>query len=341
MAKLSILFSLVLTFLPSWIVALLTPNRDSFRGAKIDPKAYAIGRLAQKLRGSGSMPTVAESRAQTLKSVAMFDAKGPAIARIEDLIVNGHNGSIVARLYSDHAEKTILRPAMVYFHGGGFIQGDIESHHQLCLKLAKWWGGIVISVDYRLAPEHRYPAGVNDAIASFLSISENAKELGVDSTRIGVGGDSAGACFAAVVCQQMRSLDGVQPHFQVLIYPVTDGHLNTPSINELNEAYLLPKVRMSWFLDEYAGEFSDFTNPKFSPLYAEDLAGLPDCYIVTGGFDPLMDDGEMYASKLRKAGVKVQHRHFPGQVHAFVNLTKVVPEGTIAIREICEWLKVL
>ena len=339
MGKLSLLASLVLVFLPSRLVDLLTPNRDSYRGFRIDPKAYAVGRFAAKMRGPGPMPTVAESRAQTLKSVALFDRKGPPLARIEDISLAGDNGPIAARLYSDHTDKTSLRPAMVYFHGGGFIQGDLESHHALCSKLAKWGGCIVVSVAYRLAPEHRYPAGVDDAISGYLGVCENATELGIDPAHIGVGGDSAGGCFAAVLCQQMRGQSGPMPDFQLLIYPVTDGHLATPSINGLEDAYLLPKTRMSWFRDEYAGTFRDFDDPKFSPLRADDLAGLPPCYVLTGGFDPLMDDGALYGKKLREAGVAVTHRHFTGQVHAFVNLTKVVPEGTQALLEISEWLR--
>ncbi len=339
MGKLSVLASLALTFAPAGIVRLLAPNRDTYRGAMIDPKAYAVGRLANKLRGAGPMPTVAESREQMQKSVRMFDAAGPALARIEDIELSGKDGPIPARLYSDHNDTQNLRPAMVYYHGGGFIQGNLDSHHALCCKLAKGWGGIVISVDYRLAPEHRYPAGVDDAISSYLEVQKNAARYGIDKKCIGVGGDSAGGCFAAVVCQQTKSRGQPVPAFQLLIYPVTDGHLKAPSIDELEFAYVLPKVRMIWYRDEYAGDFAGFDDPKFSPLYNPDMTGLPECYILTGGFDPLTDDGAAFGRKLSEAGVKTTHRHFSGQVHAFVNLTKVVPEGTQAIAEICTWLK--
>lgn len=338
MGKIALLAKLLPVYLPARLAGWVTPNRDRYRGAQIDAKAYLVGELANYLRGDGGLPTIEESRAQLNKTARVLDRKGPPLARIEDFEVAGTDGPIAARLYSDHPANTPL-PAMVYYHGGGFVQGDLETHHAVCAKLAKWWGGVVISVAYRLAPEHPYPAGVDDAIAAYLDIASRAPDLGIDPACIGVGGDSAGACFAAVVAQQMKGPDSPPPRFQVLVYPVTDGHINTASINELPGAYILPKARMTWYLSMYAGDFQDFDEPKFSPLLAKDLSGLPDAYIVTGGFDPLMDDGFDYVEKLKTAGVPVVHRHFPGQVHAFINLTKVVPEGTLALREIAAWLR--
>lgn len=317
----------------------MAPKRDTYRGEMIDPKAYALGRLANMLRGDGPMPSVAESRAQMAKVATTFDKKGPAVARIEDITVAGAVGPLKARLYSDHADAATAHPAMVYFHGGGFIQGDLETHHQTCLKLAKNWGGVVIAVDYRLAPEHPYPAGVDDAQAAYLDIVARAAELGIAPESVGVGGDSAGGCYAAVVAQQVRNSGGPVPRFQVLIYPVTDGNMATTSIRELEFAYVLPKARMTWYRDQYAGDLRDYNAPKFSPLLADDFTGLPETYILTGGFDPLMDDGALYAEKLDNAGVSVTYRHFTGQVHAFINLTKVVPEGTQALEEIADWLR--
>lgn len=318
----------------------MAPKRDTYRDEMIDPKAYALGRLANMLRGDGPMPTVAESRVQMAKIGATFDAKGPEIARIEDIEVAGATGPLKARLYSDFTGST-ARPAMVYYHGGGFIQGDLETHHQTCLKLAKNWGGVVIAVDYRLAPEHPYPAGVDDAKSAYLDIVARADELGLSAQNVGVGGDSAGGCFAAVVAQQIRNAGGPIPRFQVLIYPVTDGNMATASITELEFAYVLPKARMTWYRDQYAGDFTDFNDPKFSPLMADNLSDLPETYILTGGFDPLMDDGALYAEKLETAGVPVTYRHFTGQIHAFINLTKVIPEGTQALDEIAAWLRAL
>ncbi len=338
MSKIAMLTSLVSVYMPEAVVKLFNPNRDTYRGEMIDPKAFALGRLANHLRDGAQMPTIAESRAQLTQTAKLFDTKAPALARIEDIQVDGADGPVKARLYSDEPNISNLRPAMIYYHGGGFIQGDLESHHEVCAKLAKWSGAIVVAVDYRLAPEFPYPAGVDDAIAAYQYVVENSKALGVDGNMVGVGGDSAGGCFAAVVAQQASQSGGPVPKFQVLIYPVTDGNLNSQSINELEHAYILPKARMSWYRDQYAGEFKDYDDPKFSPIKAENLSGQPDAYIVTGGFDPLVDDGTDYAKKLDEAGVATVHRHFPGQVHAFVNLTRVVPEGTVALREIAAWI---
>lgn len=338
MAKIAMIVSLIRIYLPSWLVSRLIPNREQYRGAQIDAKAVAVGRLANHIRGNGPMPTVAESRLQMAKTAAMLDRDGPELARMDDITLAGADTPVLARLYRRSAD-TGPRPALVYFHGGGFVQGDLETHNALCAKLANWSGCVVIAVDYRLAPEHPYPAGVDDCIAAYQDVVERAAELGIDAANIGVGGDSAGGCFAAVVAQQMRDTGGALPRFQLLIYPVTDGHINSTSVNELANAYILPKARMVWYRDLYAGGFRDFDTPKFSPLLTDSFAGLPDSYIVTGGFDPLVDDGADYAEELDRAGVPTVHRHFPGQVHAFVNLTKVVPEGTLALREIAAWMR--
>ncbi len=338
MAKITLIARLIRIFLPGWLAGWITPNREQYRGAVIDTKAVAVGRLANQIRGDGPMPTVAESRVQMAKMAGQLDRKAPEIRQVEDIKVAGADGPIMARLYNNHRVSKTLRPAMVYFHGGGFVQGDLETHHDLCAKLAVWWGGVVIAVDYRLAPEFPYPAGVDDSASAYLDVVNRSAELGLDAANIGVGGDSAGGCFAAVVAQQMRNAGGPTPRFQVLIYPVTDGNINSTSVNDLADAYVLPKERMIWYRDMYAGDFRDFNDPKFSPLLADDFTGLPSSYIVTGGFDPLVDDGAEYAQKLQTAGVPILHRHFEGQVHAFVNLTKVVPDGTLALREIAAWL---
>lgn len=327
------IWRLLLTFLPGWLVRILSPGRETYRGAEIDPKARALGRLANFIRVPGVLPSVEESRAQLEKTVRMFDRRGPAIGRAEDITVAGGDGPIPARLYCDSDSPAT---ALVYFHGGGFIQGGLESHHDLCLKLAAKSGALIIAVDYRLAPEHPFPAGVEDAVAAYLDIRARASEFGVDAARIGVGGDSAGGCFAAVVAQECRA---APPLFQLLIYPVSDGNMTAPSMQDLKDGYILTLQRMLWYRDLYAGDFRDFDDPRFSPLLAEDHTGLPPAYVLTGGFDPVADDGRLYADKLESAGVDTTHRHYPGQIHAFLNLTRVIPEGERAIAEVAEWIR--
>lgn len=339
MGKLAIIGKLALARMPASVVKILAPKRDIYRGEMIDPKAYALGQLANEIRGEGATATVAESRVQMAKTAALFDRKGPAVARVENISVQGAAGPIKARLYSDQADRSHKLPALVFYHGGGFIQGDLDTHNETCLKIAKWWGGVVIAVAYRLAPEHPFPAGPDDCTAAFVDIIGRAEEFGIIADKTGVGGDSAGGCFAAVTAQQLKIIGGPMPNFQVLIYPVTDGHMATASIDELCDAYVLPKQRMTWYRDQYAAGFDDFDDVKFSPAQSNDLKNLPQSYIITGGFDPLVDDGIGYAKILARAGVQVTHRHFPGQIHAFINLTKIIPEGTQAIEEVAAWLR--
>lgn len=338
MGVLATLVGLIMVRLPEPVLARIYRKRETYRGHEIDLKALALGRLANTVRIPGQLPTVAESRAQSEKTATMFDRKGPKLARVENIEVAGADGPIPARLYSPTSDLVNLQPAVVYFHGGGFVQGSLESHNELCAKIARWSGGIVVAVDYRLAPEHPFPQGLDDAVAAFRDLHERAGQLGMDPHRMGVAGDSAGGCFAAVVSADLA--DTVQaPKFQILIYPVLDGHLNSAANMELEHAYVLPRERMVWYRDLYRGSFDDFDDPRFSPLFNKDFSTLPKTYVLTGGFDPLCDDGLAYVEKLHRAGVAARHRHFPGQIHAFVSLTSVIPQGTRAIQEIAAWLK--
>jgi acetyl esterase/lipase len=312
-------------------VRLLSPGTETYRGNPIDIKARAVGRLANYIRVPGVMPTPVESRAQMRKLVEKLDARGPELARVLDLTVQGGDGPVAARLYAD---GTDARPALVYFHGGGFIQGDLETHDDLCRKLAQLSGYAVIAVDYRLAPEHPYPAGLNDARAAFADIVARADELGLDAARIGAGGDSAGGCFAAV----LANADGQRPAFQVLIYPALDSRLQSDSIKDLSEAYIVPLDRIRWYRKNYLGTNKDYSNPSISPLLAKDFTGISPSFILSGGFDPLLDEVAKYADHLRSARVDVTYRCFSGQIHGFLNLTRVIPEGTDAIAEIAEWM---
>ena len=336
MGKIAMIGSLVRVFLPEGVVAALFPKRDVYRGEMIDPKAFAVGRLVNQMRPAGEVPDVAEGR-KMLRDVAdKFDVRVD-LARVEDITVQGAEGPLKARLFSDHADKS-PRPAMVYYHGGGFVQGDLHSHNHTCAKLAKYWGGVVVSVDYRLAPEHPFPAAPEDCEAAFLDVVARGAELGIDPAKTGVGGDSAGGNLATVVAQQRVIKGGAKPAFQVLVYPTVDGTLSSDSVRDHAHDFVLPEEILFWFRDTYAGDWRDFEDPRFSPMFGP-AEGLPPTYIITAGFDPLVDEGTAYGEKLADAGVKVTHRHFPGQIHGFVNLGKVIPQGITALREVAEWLK--
>ncbi len=336
MGKLASVFWMLQAAMPEAWVAKLNPKRPVYRGKMIDPKAYVVTRVLAEMRPPDEVPNVQEGRQRLRDIAAKFDLRVP-VKRIEDVVLAGANGPLPARLYADSTAKN--RPALVYFHGGGFVQGDLESHHHTCSKLAKWSGYTVISVDYRLAPEHPFPAAPEDCVAGFLSIIEQAETLGIDPQNTGLGGDSAGGCLAAVTAQQLVAKSGPRAAFQVLIYPVVDGHLATASVAEQPDDPVLPTNVLDFFLSSYLGGKTDKSDPRFSPIFGTRFAELPPTYLLTGGFDPLVDDGTLYKKALESSGVTVTHAHYPGQIHGFISVTKVIPQGAQALHGIADWLR--
>ena len=225
------------------------------------------------------------------------------------------------------------RPVLVYFHGGGWVIGDLETHDSTVRKLAAASGVTVVSVDYRLAPEDPFPAAVDDCLAAVRWVVDNAGDLGVDPSRLAVGGDSAGGNLAAVAAGRLRD-DGVPVAFQLLVYPVTDGTMGLPSYDENAEGYFLTRDTMAWFWDHYVGG-EHRTNPLASPLHAPDeaLAGLPPALVITAEFDPLRDEGEAYGARLAGAGVATTTTRYDGVIHGFFQMSDMIPEGAAAIDE--------
>lgn len=260
---------------------------------------------------------VAAARAQLSKLAAMID---PEIAvGVTDTSIPGPAGDIPVRHYVP-VNSVGTEPLLVFFHGGGFVLGDIASHDGLCRLICRDAGVHVLSIDYRLAPEHKAPAAVEDCYAAYRWALEHAAELGADPARVAVGGDSAGGNLAAVVTLQARN-DGVQlPALQLLIYPVTYFDSETRSKTLFAEGFFLNKKDMGWFRKQYLdGAPIEATDPRVAPLLAEDLSGLPPALLLTGGFDPLRDEGNQYAAKLAAAGVTVDHRQYGSLVHGFTN----------------------
>ncbi|MHA1127486.1 MAG: alpha/beta hydrolase [Alphaproteobacteria bacterium] len=339
MGKIAILRALIPAFLPEPVMKLVySGRRETMRHRTLDVKAQAVGRFAAATRPTGVVPTVEESRKATSQAVELFDEPSPELFRREDIQIDGAEGPLSARIYSGPA-KHRPRPVLIYYHGGGWVQGDLDSHDGVCGKLAKWSNCIVIAVDYRLAPEHKFPAAPLDAIAAYKWVRANAASLGGDPERIGVGGDSAGGNLAAVVCQQAAINYERAPELQVLIYPALDGRMITNSMEELRDAYILPKDRMQYFLDLYTRGPEDIEDIRLSPALRETVADQPQACIVTGGFDPLRDDGDMYAERLIADGIEVKHIQYDGQIHAFISLCKVIPQSNACIHEVAEWLK--
>jgi acetyl esterase len=233
-----------------------------------------------------------------------------------------------------------LSPCLVFFHGGGWVIGDLDSHDVVCRKLACEGELIVISVDYRLAPEHKFPAAVEDAITATKWIAANARQLGIDHSRLSVGGDSAGGNLAAVVAISARAGNGPHIAGQLLIYPATDFARKHPSHSEPETSILLTHSVIGWFMNHYLGD-ADINDWRASPARATTLIGLPPAHVLTAGADPLRDEGDEYAGRLKEAGVAVTYRHFPGQFHGFFTMGKLLNQANIAASEIATWLKAL
>ena len=259
-----------------------------------------------------------------------LEPAGIAIGKIENMPMIGPAGELKLRVYTPIAGGGAVLPALVYFHGGGWVIGDLDTHDALCRTLANESGARVISVDYRLAPEHKFPAAADDCFAAVKWVEANATKLGIDPNRIAVAGDSAGGNLAAVVSLLARQKGGPRIVFQLLIYPVTQWKAATTSMDACAEGYFLEKKAMHWFFDQYArGE--DANDWRLSPLAAPDLTGLPRAYVVTAGFDPLRDEGKAYADKLRAAGVPTVHVDYPSMIHGFFNMSAVIPTSREAI----------
>jgi len=198
---------------------------------------------------------------------------------------------------------------------------------------------LVVAVDYRLAPEHKFPAAVDDCLAAYRWVRAHAREVGGDAARVAVAGDSAGGNLSAVVSQLAASAGGPVPTCQVLIYPAVDFSLETASHRELTDGHVIPRDRIMWYSEQYLRGEADKADLRASPLRSPSLAGQPPAMVVTAGFDPLRDEGQAYGEKLRQAGVEVVHREYPGQIHAFVSLTKAIPQGMACTLEIAEYLR--
>ena len=310
----------------------------------LDPDAAAVFRAFQEA-GRPPYETVspAEARELYLKGRFVSNPEPPELASVEPLTIPSPAGSIPARIYTPTKLRKAngLAPVLVFFHGGGWVIGDLDSHDVVCRKLADEGELMVVSVDYRLAPEHKFPAAVDDAIASTKWIAENSKQLGIDASRLMVGGDSAGGNLAAVVAISARDGDGPDIAGQVLIYPAIDFAMTHPSHREPETSILLTHSVIRWFRDHYLNGAADVHDWRASPARATTLIGLPPAYVLTAGADPLRDEGNEYAHLLKEAGVAVTHRTFPGQFHGFFTMGKLLQQANVAAGEIGVWLKAL
>lgn len=259
------------------------------------------------------------------------------VTRVADVTLKGADGPIAGRLYA--GDEGAHLPCVVYYHGGGWVIGDLETHDGLCRMIANRVKCVVVAVDYRLAPENKFPAAAEDAYAALLDVQARAAELGIDPSRIAVVGDSAGGNLSAVVAQMARDRSGPSMRLQVLMYPVTDYDFETASYKDNADGYMLTAATMRWFWDNYVGSVEDGVHPYASPLRAKSLAGLPPALVITAEYDPLRDEGDAYAARLREAGVAVQHSPYAGMIHGFVHMNEVIPTGVVAVEEVSAALR--
>jgi acetyl esterase len=277
--------------------------------------------------------TPAQARAARRRLSAVYAGRPAAVGAVQELEIAGAV-PLRARHYSPR-ELGGPHPLLVYYHGGGFTYGDLETHDGLCRLLCRHAGVHVLAIDYRLAPEHPFPAAVEDARTALQWAWANAVRLGADPRRVGVGGDSAGGNLSAVAAQLAARDGGPAPVLQLLIYPATDFSRRRRSRELFGEGFLLTNQEMDWFETNYLGaERTHATNPRASPLLADDLSGLAPAYVVTAAFDPLRDEGEEYATALAAAGTPVLLRRFPGFIHAFVAAAGVSRSSRDAVVEI-------
>ncbi|MBE0623888.1 MAG: alpha/beta hydrolase [Burkholderiales bacterium] len=298
----------------------------------VDPQMQAVIERANKA-GLPPYYTVSALEARRLykETRAALSPPVPEVQAVRELAASGPAGAIALRLYRGQGcAADAPLPALVYFHGGGWTIGDLDTHDIVCRTLANKARCAVVAVDYRMGPEHKFPAAVDDCLAATRWVAGQAATLGIDAARIAVGGDSAGGNLAAVVAITLRDAGGPPLVFQALVYPATDQRMDSASHSKFGVGYLLTRNNMLWFRDNYLAP-GDYDDWRASPLRAADLARLPPAHIITAGYDPLVDEGRAYSDCLVAAGVPVLYECFEGMAHGFLTMGGVVAAANHAL----------
>ena len=282
-----------------------------------------LGKLAA-LSDSGAEQTIAQRR-DSLEQLMALGARAVAVGSVQSLTLPGAAGPLRARLYSPERAAATALPGLLFFHGGGLVAGSLESHDGVCRALTQATCCRVVALEYRLAPEHPFPAGLQDALVALEWLSSRASELGIDPRRIGVGGDSAGATLAAVVCQIARRTNGPPILLQLLVCPILDIAGDYASRRQFARGYLLEQATLDHDLKYYLQASDDPTDSRVCPMRCPDLSGLPPACIHTAEYDPMRDEGAAYAQRLECAGVPVSYRCHSGMIHLFYGLGALVP----------------
>ncbi len=303
----------------------------------LDPQAQS---LLDTMAAMGTPPlnmlSVVDAR-KVMETLAALGGEAEPVSKVEDREIPGPLGTIPIRIYTPTGLGPF--PILVFFHGGGWVIGDINSHDALCRSLTNAVGCVTVSVDYRLAPEHKFPAAPEDCYAATQWVAGNATTINGDPQRIAVGGDSAGGNLSAVVSLMARDRGGPKLVYQLMIYPATDYLPDTPSMRDNADGYFLTKVDMVWFLNHYLTSEEDAKNPYMSPIKATDLQGLPPAMIITAEFDPIRDEGEMYGARLKEAGVPVVVKRYNGMIHGFLSMSAMLDQGKKAHEDAVDGLR--
>jgi acetyl esterase len=297
----------------------------------LDPQARALLDLMTE-RGVPPTHTLTPLEARKLyrERRAFTQPASITMAEVRDLSAPGPSGPIALRYYRPTTAPA-LAPVLVYYHGGGWVIGDLDTHDVLCRELAHRAGCAVVAVDYRLAPEHRFPAAVDDSLAATRWVRAQAASLGIDGSRLAVGGDSAGGNLATVTAIGLRDGGDFSPRLQLLIYPGTDMRALAPSHTANGQGYMLTADSIAYFRGHYVPVERDWSDWRCSPLLHPDLSKLPPALVITAGFDPLRDEGRQYADALSKAGVPTQYVCFERQIHGFITMGRVIEEANTAV----------
>ncbi len=307
---------------------------------QLDRDAAAV---LEALRAANRRPwhemTPEEARASYMAGREVSQPPPMPVAEVRDLTCPGPHGPVPLRLYRPAAAPAQGAPVLVFFHGGGWVFGNLESHDGLCRHVAERSGAVVVAVDYRLAPEHKFPAAFDDALAATQWVAGQAAALGVDAARLAVGGDSAGGNLAAAVCLHARDHGGPRIAWQMLLYPATDMAMDSGSHRSHGEGHGLTTASMRWFGDHYLNHADEAADWRASPLRAASVVGLPPAYVLTASHDPLRDEGEAYARRLVEAGIPVCQWRVPGQIHGFLPQGKLMAASAPALDRLAAALR--
>jgi acetyl esterase/lipase len=300
-------------------------------GLILDNKARFLCFLDSLTSNPVNIDTLGENRENLEHFSQLLGGPAPPLETIEEFTVPSSTGSISVRCYKPNNKE--LLPVLIFYHGGGYIRGSLDSHHDLCSRLAKYGDFAVLSVQYRLAPEDKFPAAVEDSFTVYEWVLREGTQYGLRTDKIALGGDSSGGCLAAVTVQQAKQKGLKQPTFQLLLYPTTTAYFDSPSHQYFSTGFFLTTDRMESYRDLYLNSKEEWDDFRASPLLNSNLDGLPPTLVITAGFDPLRDEAENYANNLKQNNVPVGVIRYDSMVHGFMSLTRALPTADIAIRE--------